>query len=705
MEKIKVSVLGCCVSRDAVNCDDFEVLRSVGFISPYTINSGTPVDIDIEKLKNDGLPNYMARNIVLDGGNKALEYLSEERSDWLLFDIFDARSDVFFFNKAGAVLTAGYEASVHQKILVQDLGPCDRISRFDLPEEEFLQRVENECSEILKLYKPEQIIFIESYAVDEFVSLYCQLKKFDEETIKKNQLRNKMFQSVFKVCEEKLTGCHIIRPLQFLFADQEHIWGSHTLHYFAPYYEYLRKAIKIITSSLERKEENVQLGKLQKEYSDIFRHFRELIKGGSRSEILKIRNMYAENYPVRKREVNIISLSILGSDVSMDSLERQIDKYSVDKYIGNLSPFTLLTGASVNIDEESIIGVGIPRFSAYSIGLDGNKSLFDYLNEKRSDWLLLDIFSVISNVLFWPNKGLVLSERPTSVENDMLRKMYGDYNMLAPWDIAEDEQVRRMSELCALILKLYKPEQIIFNEVYCVTDYAKRLSDGRSIIKKFEGAEEILKRQNQLLARMSTLCKTMLKGCRVITMPSNNFADDQNKKGLSPELYTGLYYDYVEKCISVIAEKNEYSLEMVKLKSLYELYNEKMYSYRLWATKNWYMNQKCNLEDTLIRTRKEYNELQNKYNVLEQTNKNLNNSLDVTNSINYNLGLKIKSLEQQETYFHEKGLSLNRLLSKSCKESSILNEELKKIKSSFSYKLGRCITYIPRLISNFFKNK
>lgn len=252
MEKIKVSVLGCCVSRDAVNCDDFEVLRSVGFISPYTINSGTPVDIDIEKLKNDGLPNYMARNIVLDGGNKALEYLSEERSDWLLFDIFDARSDVFFFNKAGAVLTAGYEASVHQKILVQDLGPCDRISRFDLPEEEFLQRVENECSEILKLYKPEQIIFIESYAVDEFVSLYCQLKKFDEETIKKNQLRNKMFQSVFKVCEEKLTGCHIIRPLQFLFADQEHIWGSHTLHYFAPYYEYLRKAIKIITSSLER---------------------------------------------------------------------------------------------------------------------------------------------------------------------------------------------------------------------------------------------------------------------------------------------------------------------------------------------------------------------------------------------------------------------------------------------------------------------
>lgn len=66
MEKIKVSVLGCCVSRDAVNCDDFEVLRSVRFISPYTINSGTPVDIDIEKLKNDGLPNYMARNIVLD---------------------------------------------------------------------------------------------------------------------------------------------------------------------------------------------------------------------------------------------------------------------------------------------------------------------------------------------------------------------------------------------------------------------------------------------------------------------------------------------------------------------------------------------------------------------------------------------------------------------------------------------------------------
>lgn len=66
MEKIKVSVLGCCVSRDAVNCDDFEALHSVGFISPYTINSGTSVDIDIEKLKNDSLPNYMARNIVLD---------------------------------------------------------------------------------------------------------------------------------------------------------------------------------------------------------------------------------------------------------------------------------------------------------------------------------------------------------------------------------------------------------------------------------------------------------------------------------------------------------------------------------------------------------------------------------------------------------------------------------------------------------------
>ena len=43
-QKINISVLGCCVSRDVLEIDrnNFDIVRHSAFSSPYTILSGNP---------------------------------------------------------------------------------------------------------------------------------------------------------------------------------------------------------------------------------------------------------------------------------------------------------------------------------------------------------------------------------------------------------------------------------------------------------------------------------------------------------------------------------------------------------------------------------------------------------------------------------------------------------------------------------------
>ena len=300
MDKINISVFGCCVSRDSVNADHYNVVRSVGFISPYTVLSGNCVQIDAKKLVEAGASRYLSRNISLDGSKSALLYLGEKKADWLLFDILDSRADILKLNDADSLITANYETKKYRRLIAEMVGSCEEVNRFSLSEELFEQRLLEELDELVKIYSPEKIIFHKTYAVDDYLSKEGKLVCFPNDVVVKNKKRNEMIARLSEVCERKLSGCHIINAPNGLFSDEEHIWEKHTLHYFAPYYEYVDKAICIIASKLAREREDFCLQSLFKEYNAKFSEYRKLIAENNKSAVGDFRKEYKNFFQTSK---------------------------------------------------------------------------------------------------------------------------------------------------------------------------------------------------------------------------------------------------------------------------------------------------------------------------------------------------------------------------------------------------------------------
>lgn len=79
------------------------------------------------------------------------------------------------------------------------------------------------------------------------------------------------------------------------------------------------------------------------------------------------------------------------------------------------------------------------------------------------------------------------------------------------------------------ILKIYRPEQIIFHEYYCVSKYISK--DGEICSYKPERLIQ-RKQQNALLKKLNQMAKERLQGCHVITMPEGVLANARHKWGI-----------------------------------------------------------------------------------------------------------------------------------------------------------------------------
>ena len=66
VEKVNVSVLGCCVSRDLLEYqkDKYNVVKYCAFVSPFTMFDGQTLDLTIEQIAQMGCPNFQARYLL-----------------------------------------------------------------------------------------------------------------------------------------------------------------------------------------------------------------------------------------------------------------------------------------------------------------------------------------------------------------------------------------------------------------------------------------------------------------------------------------------------------------------------------------------------------------------------------------------------------------------------------------------------------------
>ena len=90
MEEIKFAIFGDCGSHGIV--DNRKHTRAVGFINWYSLLSESIEGEDIDKrVGNITMSQYNIRNLKLDLRKGALDYLLEEKAQYLLIDPNDCR--------------------------------------------------------------------------------------------------------------------------------------------------------------------------------------------------------------------------------------------------------------------------------------------------------------------------------------------------------------------------------------------------------------------------------------------------------------------------------------------------------------------------------------------------------------------------------------------------------------------------------------
>lgn len=215
----------------------------------------------------------------------------------------------------------------------------------------------------------------------------------------------------------------------------------------------------------------------------------------------------------------------------------------------------------------------LSNFVKRTIVLDSNKTVIDYMLEKKADMFLLDandcrhhLLSVDSKINK-DSKVLTLNE---GIEKNSLEKIMGietEINEINSYEVDFDIYKNAVKFIINQIQTVYKDDEIIVHEHLPVYEYLD--SDGKLVHLK--ETAYYCENVNELLLSINEEIKKLLPRSHYIEFP-NNVVCGENKWGISPLHYHSLYYEYGEEALKIILEKRDNEKELLNsLKNLYSL--------------------------------------------------------------------------------------------------------------------------------------
>lgn len=212
--------------------------------------------VDESFLESYNFSKYSKRVLYLNFNKIVIDYLLQEKSDYLILSCDDNRrqlindktSDVFSvvtdFTQAGETL-AGFDKLVNDVFENPDnyeMMPC-----YDVDFSYYELAAHDVCTRILDVYQPNEIVLVEAKPVE----FYCDDKGIHRFTLAENGFNQKSQEvvgSMFDLIKRHINGIHVIEFPENVIAGGNHSLGLHPLHYHPYFYEYVEKAAKIIFS-------------------------------------------------------------------------------------------------------------------------------------------------------------------------------------------------------------------------------------------------------------------------------------------------------------------------------------------------------------------------------------------------------------------------------------------------------------------------
>ena len=385
MNKIKLGMLGSCVTRDAMQTviDGYDIQNYVTFISPYTMQNGATIDIPERIFIDRGINNFTIRCLRLDASNKAIDYLSEFKSDWFLMDLIPLQGKIYEWPQYGLLLSQPHQFSKCIPVLKEYLNGEPIIKEcWEVPEEVLYERVRQLCKSLLAFLNPSRIILNETYGAFDFIGKLKTLINFNAQIIEQFKKINTIYKKCNEICKECLPGCHIISPISNVVAFENHRWGLHPLHYCDEYYVYVAKAVAVITNSGNPESEKLELQYLNTIYTQEFITIREQAK----CEAIKLERNKWQTYST------FFKLLILNNQLNIDgNLIFQIQNELVKKGYRHISIYgdTEITKVLCSVLKDTAISID------YIVENASNPVLgFKTLNRNPADYPDCDVMLI-----------------------------------------------------------------------------------------------------------------------------------------------------------------------------------------------------------------------------------------------------------------------------------------------------------------------
>lgn len=272
--KAVLNMLTCCVGRDIFGFQENNGgYRISKFSNMFDILHilGEPLEIDKKKWDefDFNMRNFEKRCFYFDLTKNTLNYIKEEKSDWLVLDAGGCRLPAHKIKNtyvAASMIGVGRRENALQMMF--DNGIIEDVpQKIKYTVEDVKENIKFFAEEILKIYDPEQIILIDLQGAL-FHDNGSKIEPFNLQALwKENNIKMRLG---FEILKKYLNGCHTIPMPYCIAADTNHRWGCHPLHYTKEYYDYAFKCVDTINSKYNREEENRLIKQLYIECSEFY---------------------------------------------------------------------------------------------------------------------------------------------------------------------------------------------------------------------------------------------------------------------------------------------------------------------------------------------------------------------------------------------------------------------------------------------------
>lgn len=267
---ITISTFGSCVTRDIFRISDkehrFKTQGNTGFISsPISIFSKPPEHADLlfEKVNSLNFSNFHKRSVGQDLNKNSLDYLRENKGEYLVFSLAEIRLSVFKLNETAFTLN---QLTSKLKNEIIDLGYQEHRT-LSLPLDDILESIDKLCDEILKIYSPDKIILLKEMPCNACYS-NGTIVYSESMDILTHKYPTSLFKIVNAYAEEKLK-CNVVNmpDMQYVMINSKHTFGAYIFHYTDKVYECLYADIcKIVFGSKYEAVKQQKLLELKQEY-------------------------------------------------------------------------------------------------------------------------------------------------------------------------------------------------------------------------------------------------------------------------------------------------------------------------------------------------------------------------------------------------------------------------------------------------------